>query len=110
MEKLIELLNEYWNDYYWHNYKRYFVPNHICWEWCDNSECSELLIISEKYWFIKWLVENNKIRKDIYRPIPFKIKIEYEDGVRYIEKLEDRILMELSIQDNPIEFLIGILK
>ena len=108
MEKLIEYLNEYEKLNMW----RWFVY------YCERDDTIENTnefikvseVISKRYGFIQWLVDNNKIRKDIYRPIPFKIKIEYEDGVRYIEKLEDRILMELSIQDNPIEFLIGILK
>ena len=48
MEKLIELLNEYGTqeEIKW---KWYFVPNHIQWEGCDNSECSDLLIISKKF-------------------------------------------------------------
>jgi hypothetical protein len=67
-------------------------------------------LISKRYWFIKWLVENDKIRKDIYRPIPLRIKATYEDGVVYHDKLEDRIIMLLSISDTPIEDLISYLK
>ena len=105
MDKLIELLNER-DIKYWSKRKRYFVPNRICWEWCDNSECSDLLIISEKFWFIWWLVDNDKI--DLLKLTCM--------NPRYTEILdsdfswEDRIIMILSIQDNPIEFLISILK
>ena len=99
MDKLVELLNEYWNDYCWHNYKRYFEPNRIVWEWCDNSECSDLLIISEKFWFIQWLVEQDKI--DLLR-------LDNRIDLSEFNK-DERVLMALSIQDNPIEFLCEIL-
>ena len=102
MEKLIQLLNER-DAKDWSKRKRYFVPNRICWEWCDNSECSELLIISKKFWFIKRLVENDKIDFD-----------KLEDNIDwYYIKLDDdymALLALLSIQDNPINLLISILK
>lgn len=111
MEKLIELLNEYGTqeEIKW---KWYFVPNHIQWEGCDNSECSDLLIISKKFWFIKWLVENDKIDlrkiKKLYRKSnehsihTYPIMYEYSD----LESL----LMLLSISSSPIEDLLLYLK
>ena len=60
MEELIKLLNEYDSDDKWE----------ITDEWIDNmwkiyDFHSQLQIISKKYWFIKWLVENDKIAYDI---------------------------------------------
>ena len=55
-------------------------------------------------WFIKWLVEQDKIDKD------------NEDLISLMSELwefnnyEKCLLMLLSIQDNPIEFLVSILK
>ena len=53
-------------------------------------------IISKKFGFIKRLVDNDKID-------PSKIEIHWFS-------FYESVLMELSIQDNPIEFLISILK
>ena len=63
--------------------------------------------ISKQFWFIKWLVENDKIdevklRWKMYQVFEFR----YQD----VATLENELLMLLSIQDNPIEFLISILK
>jgi hypothetical protein len=57
--------------------------------------------------FIKWLVENDKIdevklRWKMYQVFEFR----YQD----VATLENELLMLLSIQDEPIEFLISILK
>ena len=75
----------------------------ICW-------IHETVLISKNFWFIKWLVDNDKIRNDIYRPIPVSIQFNIEWWVQYFDELEDRIIMKLSIQDNPIEYLISYLK
>jgi len=94
MEKLIELLNEYekwdvwdydeemWRPYYW---------------WGDGCDY-EAYLISKKYWFIKWLVENEKVKE--IRPI--------EEEKIYTQ--EELLLMTLAIQDEPIRFLCDILK
>lgn len=105
MEKLIELLNEYcWEDE-WSETK--WTKKHLL-EWWLLS----LQVISKKYWFIKWLVENKKIYqreiKKMYRKSnehsinTYPVMHEYSD----LESL----LMLLSIQDEPIEFLVSILK
>ena len=110
MEKLIELLNEYevirikeannkkevWNL---DRYTPYRYTKQVI-EWFSNT------IISKSFGFIQRLVENDKI--DL-------IKLTCMNP-RYTEILdsdfswEDRIIMLLSIQDNPIEFLVSILK
>ena len=63
--------------------------------------------ISKQFWFIKWLVENDKIDIESYcRITSIERKLEkdvYRDEV-------DSLLMLLSIQDKPIEFLVSILK
>ena len=109
MGKLIELLNEYeedkiknskwldvmyvwkyeWMLHYYNNYKDENVFDNV-----------RFLIISKPYWFIRWLVENDKI--DLLR-------LDNRIALSEFNKVE-RGLMALSIQDNPIEFLISILK
>ena len=60
--------------------------------------------ISKQFWFIKWLVENEKIDKHQVHILCWTDDMEYN----YSE--EELILMELAIQDNPIDFLVSILK
>ena len=92
MQKLIELLNEYvkelwiWDYVWWHNKKT-----------VENSD----YIITKKFWFIKWLVENEKIKWDE--------KFYLEDD-EWLFGTYECILMQLAIQDEPINFLISILK
>jgi len=106
MEKLIELLNEYVEKhnksdlYYtfelednWWLFCYDDVTDHKWWTMQDEA----MVICSKKFWFIKWLVENEKIDLDKYPQI-----MEYSD-------LES-FLMYLAIQDEPIRFLISILK
>ena len=107
IEKLIELLNEYskkkhniamrelnWELWQWFHYLNYW------------SSYSELLMVSKKYEFIKWLVENEKI--DL-----MKLKKWIEDNKFYCAKwgkTTNMLLMLLSISDTPIEDLLLYLK
>jgi hypothetical protein len=67
----------------------------ICW-------IHETVLISKKFWFIKRLVDNDKIdfREDFY----------LEDQHWWGFWDDEDIIMLLSIQDNPIDFLCSILK
>lgn len=103
MEKLIELLNEYDGDVleYW------FVDGDIRRKVknFDNEKNTWKSVVwyTKEFWFIKWLVENDKIND-----------IEYEcmgtDDMKYNYSKEEVLLMILAIQDEPIRFLISILK
>jgi hypothetical protein len=104
MEKLIELLNEYvkelwiWNYVWWHNKKT-----------VENSD----FIITKKFWFIKWLVDNDKIDLKELDKSERKPMYSFEEEWKLWFKLfwvYESLLMLLSIQDNPIDFLISILK
>ena len=108
MEKLIELLNEYepyiasdgeykdnlWGyAYQWHSA---IFP----------KELAESYIISARYGFIKRLVESDKIK-----PLRKFIGWETDEDEPYIQfDLVDQYIAYLSIQDEPIEFLVSILK
>ena len=98
MEKLDELLKEFQLE------KWEWVR--LAWPDVDVSEKEELALeatlISKKYWFIKWLVENEKIEEN-------------SDLITLASELwcafsSDVLLMYLAIQDEPIEFLASILK
>ena len=68
----------------------------ICW-------VHETILISKKFKFIEWLIKNDKIdfRKLDDNPDWYDINTNRE----YLD-----LIALLSIQDNPIEFLISILK
>ena len=120
MEKLIKLLNEY-------NYIKedWFVVDDGWWEYLEydeekepmliyqNSwtyaswEDAESILISRQYWFIEWLVNNDRV--DLNR-IPEKIEGYYHDAREYVYDEISILLMELAFQDDPLEFLILILK
>lgn len=90
MDKLQELLKEYQlSKWEWVR---------LAWPDVDVSEKEELALeatlISKKYWFIQWLVENDKI--DFYQL----------DTV----KSTNNLIMALSIQDEPLKFLAFVLK
>ena len=80
-----------------------------------NWNYSELLCFSKGYEFIKWLVDNDKIwinknsdRSAMIDLMRAEVK-EWTDVFEWTEKYEWYIMI-LSIQDNPIEFLVSILK
>ncbi len=92
MEKLIELLNEYERERKdcskWDRFDLTIYEKGIC------------LAISKSYWFIKWLVENEKIEEWNFFYNTWDLP---DDDV-------SKLLMLLAIKDEPIEFLVSILK
>ena len=115
MEKLIELLNEYekskWYEWWWEikNWIPYFddgLPK--------TKEYISVLICAKPYGFIKRLVENDKIAWRKCLDLWYEIAVIDKEGedVDIMRTFDDyeQLLMYLAIQDNPIEFLISILK
>jgi len=115
MEKLIELLNEYnrnvlkysdvWElkdsiDNPWTKY----ISLSSVWAWKIY-----LWIISIEYWFIKWLVDNDKIDREQFYDKARKIITDFDLRWEY-EWACNEIIMLLSISDTPIEDLISYLK
>jgi len=108
MEKLLDLLQEF----YWEN-RKFSNENWllIMTNWVENLKgaYAQTYIISLQGWFIKWLVENEKI--DIN-----EFMHKSRDWEIFNEKLSAKeddylsLLMLLSIQDEPIRFLCDILK
>lgn len=67
------------------------------------------MIISKQFWFIKWLVENDKI-DTIPLIDEFRLQIKLNSWSLGELWWADRILMLLAISENPIEDLISYLK
>ena len=110
IEKLIELLNEYGNEIcnHWGNYQTDM----------DFTDRDTYWYLSKKFWFIKWLVENDKIDTEkVYKNLTnYEIEIRIRAVKELLENNEEdtisylKLLMLLSIQDEPIRFLCEIIK
>ena len=113
--KLLELLNEYETPRSWVVYKSYDDYDwFFYWVDCDwetEMAWSDSLICSKKFWWIWWLVENDKIdfewmswHANIIKYLRDVKKYEWEQIKEWV------ILMLLAISDTPIEDLISYLK
>jgi hypothetical protein len=107
MEKLIPLLNER------HNLEWVLWSSKVYWDylfvkWDKENKFYEENLISKKFWFIKWLVENDKIdRSKVLEEIWSCIKISWL-WPHY--SFYSALLMILAVSDTPIEDLISYLK
>ena len=113
MKKLLQLLNEYQTQRrgkfkfssYDINSSAFIIeknPRMVLWE--ENIVCM-------RFWFIKWLVENDKIDYSKVGEIVNGYKWSLREKAFVVSDcVYESMLMLLAIQDNPIEFLISILK
>lgn len=112
MKKLIELLNEYEKELntglHWRIDEKYWM----LWRWLNLMWVDQYLI-SKHYWFIKRLVDNDKIDRLTFCTVETPSS-KYEDFDLWPETPREDytniLLMDLAIQDKPIEFLISILR
>ena len=115
IEKLVELLNEYDGDVleYW------FVDGDIRRKVknFDNERNTWKSVVwyTKQFWFIKWLVENDKIDRDKKEIEKSDYDITFtwaltKDKKSDLDIMVDTLLMLLSISDTPIEDLISYLK
>ena len=119
IEKLIELLNEY-NEI--HNYApiEYYDDEANGFETNYVAFYKTCIIISKQFWFIKRLVDNDKIDRDSKNlELDMKrMRIPQDYYISWVQSLDIQhkkaqylsLIALLSIQDNPIEFLISYLK
>ena len=118
MEKLIELLNECKPTVSCANFKEHyeFIDDdiYLIREWMDGEEEQfPMYVCYKKGDFIKWLVDNDKIDRLTFCTIETPSS-KYEDFDLWPETPREDytniLLMDLAIQEKPIEFLISILK
>ena len=113
MEKLIPLLNEFINKTiypYDRGAKCIWYENHLFLfkTWTDVLEDT---IISNRYWFIKYLVENDKIKTECQKVLhTARAKAEWIWLECQWYSDYESLLMLLSISDEPISDLISYLK
>lgn len=111
MEKLLQLLNEYQTQRESKFKFSSYDERSLSFLLIDSNEVLwEETIISKKFWFIEWLVLNMKINTDELMRHWHIVKTydldEPWDSYGYV----DSLLMLLTIQDEPIDFLNSILK
>ena len=106
----IQKLKDLFIQYHWEWVYGIIEPEH--WIYLEEAmKARAPYIISKQYWFIKWLVENEKINFE-WMSWHWKI-ISYlteKKDYKWNDVKEWVVLMLLSIQDEPIEFLVSILK
>lgn len=100
MKKLLQLLNEFNGGktfkFIGYDEKHWMFDVNL--NTGEDSFLREEVIISKRFWFIQWLIKNNKTKKVGYW-LWYTSYSEWENLIRL-----------LSIQDSPIEFLVFILK
>ena len=126
MDRLVALLNEFEKErkswFTWRSIDSY--DNCVYGVDCDwETEITMYSdLYSKQFWFIKWLVDNDNIDLDklkdniTFTTITHSIWIWYD--WRTVKEWEsiikaiwtNAIIAYLSIQDNPIEFLISVLR
>ena len=105
--RLIELLDEY-------DSVQYHEINHKIENWSiyrnvwGTDGWYEVWRYCKQFWFIKRLVDNDKIDLERILKENWQFRLFYYDLERV--KNYDRLVMYLSVEDNPIEFLVSILK
>ncbi len=113
--KLIELLNEYEKENKSDLYYKFELEN---WELYCYNDVSDVLwtmqdeamvICSKKFWFIKWLVENEKIDSWTRNPL-FITELVGEQEKQIPYSFYEEMLIRLALSDTPIEDLISYLK
>ena len=101
--KFVDLFNEWWEEEF--EEKGHFTYT---------MRFDHAHIIDKKFWFIEWLVKKKKVDFELDEIIHKHKWIDYKTWKWIVvEKLCNKyesLLMLLSIEDNPITFLLSILK
>lgn len=110
MGKLFNLLNEYITSKWWDEIKGYVQMYRFFFtEYLENIP--EYVVISRKFWFIKWLVEEDKIDYWKIGEIVNGYKWSLREKAFVVDDcVYESMLMLLSIQDEPASLLASILK
>lgn len=107
--KILDLFNEY-----------NLSPEMTWWEmeqprtekdWNTMSRMDKAYIVSKDFWWIKRLVDNDKIDQDTKFLISANVENQ-KNGMWYVYTYEqyESLLMLLAISDEPLTFLISVLK
>ena len=104
MDKLRKYIQECWGDIVYSDYDKVATLEDL-----EYNYRYIRFLLSTEAMFIKWLVDNDKI--DLSNEEYFYQDTIYElEQAQLIKDLSDYLIMKLSISDNPIDFLISVLK
>lgn len=100
--KFVDLFHEWWKEKFWED-------THFTYE----NRFDDVHTLSRSFWLVKWLVEKDNIERkkfwesdtDISKYLDFELS---HDTSR--EDYTNILLMELAIRDNPLSFILSILK
>ena len=119
MKKLLQLLNEYqtvkenWYKWDWNWWQLFDYDDEkkpmLIYEYNGFSTAEEdavAIMISKAYWFIEWLMNNSKIDTKWFH-INIRTNLFNAWDLEFTES--EIIMMLLSIQDEPLQFLKDIL-
>ena len=113
MKKLLQLLNEFKEgkpfQFIGYDEKYWMFDTNLNAD--GNTSLPEETIICKKFWFVQWLADNDRI--DYYKV--GEIVDTYKWSLRekaYVvsDCVVESMLMILAIQDDPISFLLSVLK
>ena len=86
----------------------------VCRPQFQQYDLLEMCLISKHYWLIKWLVEKNRVDFSNIKRIIMNYKVEDNEAIEYYDldfaTKEETLLMLLAIKENPIDFLLSVLK
>ena len=103
MEKLLRDLNIYAHSFMNCNLTFTYDGNRIIVQWDEIwPYVAESIILNKRFWFIKWLVENEKLK--------WTDKMEIRKIMLWMPEKQDYYIMMLAVTPQPIEFLVSILK
>ena len=102
MDKLRKYIQECWGDIVYSDYDKVATLEDL-----EYNYRYIRFLLSTEAMFIKWLVENDKIRiPHELDELPAMYWYDYDS----VECKADRLVMLLAIKDEPIRFLWGMLK
>lgn len=124
MENLIKLLNEFETPQSWVVFKSYddydWTFYWVDCDWETEIAWSDSMILSKRFQFVERLIKENKIDTDVYKTVysgdldKRRTLVESRDGEEIYQVTEhwvyESLLMLLSIQEEPVSFLISLLK
>jgi len=100
--KFVDLFHEWWKEKFWED-------THFTYE----NRFDDVHTLSRSFWLVQWLVEKDHIEWKKFWELDTDISKYSDFELSHDTSREDYtniLLMELAIRDNPLSFLLSILK
>jgi len=100
--KFVDLFHEWWREKFWED--TYFTYE---------NRFDDVHTLSRSFWLVQWLVEKDHIEWKKFWELDTVISKYSDFELSYDTPQEDYtniLLMELAIRDNPLSFILDILK